>query len=117
MDEYYQMVQSLPSWLARQLMDMPSALAPDVQELRLHTAGNSAGACLLAADASDAAADGGDLVHIVRWVGPHASDGDRTGVCDGSLRVPGGPWWALSAKPGTGRRFAGTDLRQPARCT
>ena len=35
MDEYYQMVQSLPSWLARQLMDMPSALAPDVQELRL----------------------------------------------------------------------------------
>ena len=82
----------------------------------LHTAGNSAGACLLAADASDAAADGGDLVHTVRRVGPHASDGDRAGVCDGSLRVPGGPWWALSAKPGTGRRFAGTDLRQPAHC-
>ena len=35
MDEYYQVVQSLPSWLARPLLDMPSALAPDVQELRL----------------------------------------------------------------------------------
>ena len=34
MDEYYQVVQSLPSWLARPLLDMPSALAPDVQELR-----------------------------------------------------------------------------------
>ena len=33
MDEYYQVVQSLPSWLARPLLDMPSALEPEVQEL------------------------------------------------------------------------------------
>ena len=35
MDEYYQVVQSLPSWLARPLLEMPSDIAPKVHELRL----------------------------------------------------------------------------------
>ena len=35
MDEYDQVIQALPSWLARPLLELPSTLAPQVQEVRL----------------------------------------------------------------------------------
>lgn len=35
MDEYDQVIQTLPSWLARPLLELPSTLAPQVQEVRL----------------------------------------------------------------------------------
>ena len=35
MDEYDQVIQTLPSWLARPLLELPSTLALQVQEVRL----------------------------------------------------------------------------------
>ena len=35
MDEYDHVIQTLPSWLARPLLELPSTLAPQVQEVRL----------------------------------------------------------------------------------
>ena len=34
MDEYDQVIQTLPSWLARPLLELPSTLAPQEQEVR-----------------------------------------------------------------------------------
>ena len=39
MDEYYQTVQALPSWLARPLLEMPACLAAQVHEIRLRQGG------------------------------------------------------------------------------
>lgn len=35
MDEYYQVIQCFPSWLARPLAELPSSIAPQIHEIRL----------------------------------------------------------------------------------
>ena len=131
MDEYYQVVQSLPSWLARPLLDMPSALAPDVQELRLRV--GCAPAFTMRGAVCTPQETARELASLQRMlltpqqmeeilftlcggsVHTHQTE-IAHGVCDGSLPGAGRALVGVSAKPGTGRRFAGTDLCQPTHC-
>ena len=106
MDEYYQVMQTLPQWLARPLGQLPSEDAETVHELRLRLG------CAPQFTVQGCSCTPTQL----RRFSPYPSDRDRTGLCYTGKWLSGRAWRAFFAKPGTGHGSAGAYLCQPAHC-
>lgn len=130
MDEYYQVVQTLPQWLARPLGQLPSKDAETVHELRLRLGcapqftvrGRSCTSAQLAPELNALQTmqltplQMEEILFTLCGGSVHTHQTEITGLCYTGKWLSGRAWRALFTKPGTGHRSAGAYLCQPAHC-